>query len=165
MLHVEPRPTGGIEDIPLLSGARPVLGHLDELGGDRIALFRRLEQECGDIGRVLVLGASFVFVSSPDLLHEMLVDNARSFAKSNGVRGPLRPLAGDGLFTSEGELWRRQRRLLAPLFGPSQIARYAARPASDGLRPPRRLRPAARNDRAHQRLCPVRAYLARLVLG
>lgn len=52
----------------------------------------------------------------PELAHAILVDQARSFGKSPALRLLLYPLAGEGLFTSEGELWKRQRKLMAPLF-------------------------------------------------
>jgi cytochrome P450 len=128
-----------LEDIPVVSGA-DWLGHIEELRSDRFGFFERLNRECGDIGRALALGTSFVFANSPELLHEIFVEKARSFGKSPLMRGPLAPIAGKGLLTSEGELWRRQRRLMAPLFTQAQIARYAetmsacARDAAAGLR-------------------------------
>ena len=113
-----------ILDIPLLSG-NSRLGHLGELRRDRLGFFHRVNRERGDIARILALGTSLVFVNSPDLIHEVLVEKARSFRKSPGLRGPLKPLAGEGLFTSEGELWRRQRKTLAPLFTHAEIEGYA----------------------------------------
>ena len=112
-------------DIPALSGATRT-GHLVEIRDDRFGLFRRLNRECGDIGLANVLGIPLVFANGPEVLHEVLVEKARSFVKSPGLRGPLKPFAGQGLFTSEGELWRQQRRLMAPLFTHARIERYAA---------------------------------------
>lgn len=113
-----------IDDIPLVSGGSP-FGHLDELKRDRFALFDRLGRECGDIGAISAFGFPLIFANAPPLVHEVLVEKAKSFIKSPGMVGPLRPLAGEGLFTSEGELWRRQRLLMSPLFQHAQIARYA----------------------------------------
>ena len=113
-----------IHDIPVLSGATR-LGHVRELRDDRFALFERMNRERGDVARLLALGSSFVFVNSPALLHEVLVEKAKHFAKSRSMRGALRPIAGNGVFTSEGEVWRRQRKLMAPLFTAAQVARYA----------------------------------------
>lgn len=129
-----------LHDIPLLSGATR-LGHLTELRNDRFGFLLRINREHGDIARILAMRTSLVFVNSPELLHEVLVEKARSFYKSPGLRGPLKPLAGQGLFTSEGDLWRRQRRLLSPLFTHSEIEGYAAvmaecaEDAAAGLRP------------------------------
>ena len=112
-------------DIPALSGATRT-GHLNEIRDDRFSFFSKLNRECGDIGRATVLGIPLVFANGPEVLHEVLVEKARSFIKSPGLRGPLKPFAGQGLFTSEGELWRQQRRLMAPLFTHARIERYAA---------------------------------------
>jgi cytochrome P450 len=114
-----------LHDIPLLSGAKPGLGHLEELRDDRFGFFDRLNRECGDIGRIRTMGIDLLFANSSEILHELLVEKAKLFVKSPGLRGPLKPLVGEGLFTSEGELWRRQRRLMAPLFVQAQMARYA----------------------------------------
>jgi cytochrome P450 len=129
-----------LHDIPVLSGATR-LGHLGELRGDRLGLFRRMNRERGDVARILALGSSSVFVNSPELLHEVLVAKTKHFVKPASLRGPLLSLAGDGLFTSDGELWRRQRKLMAPLLAHAEIARYAevmaacAEEAAAGLRP------------------------------
>lgn len=128
-----------VADIPEISGADR-LGHIAALRDDRFGFFARLNRECGDIGRARVLGTPLVFANSPELLHDVLVEKAKSFIKSPGLRGPLRPFAGQGLFTSEGELWRRQRKLMSPLFTHAMIAGYApimaqcAREAAAGLR-------------------------------
>jgi cytochrome P450 len=113
-----------LDDIPFVSGDDR-FGHLGALRHDRFGLFRRINDECGDIGRLRVLNRSLVVVNSPELIHDVLVEKAKSFEKSPALRGALRPLVGEGLFTSEGELWRRQRKLMAPLFTQAQVARYA----------------------------------------
>lgn len=114
-----------LNDIPALSGATRT-GHLNEIRDDRLGLFHRLNRECGDIGLASVLGIPLVFANGPEVLHEVLVEKARSFIKSPGLRGPLKPFAGQGLFTSEGDFWRQQRKLMAPLFTHARIERYAA---------------------------------------
>ena len=91
-----------VMDIPALSGATRT-GHLRDLRDDRFGLFRRLNAECGDLGRATILGIPLLFANGPEVLHEMLVEKARSFIKSPGMRGPLKPIAGQGLFTSEGD--------------------------------------------------------------
>jgi cytochrome P450 len=113
-----------VDDIPLLSGGN-AFGHIASIRDERFAMFDRLNHECGDIGRIRALDIPLVLVNSPELLHEVLVEKARSFRKSPGVRGPLRPLAGEGLFTSDGELWKRQRKLMAPMFTHATMAGYA----------------------------------------
>lgn len=73
-------------------------------------------------------------LSHPDLVREVFVREAKHFVR--GVTsGPLRSTLGDGLLLSEGEVWRRQRRDVQPLFGPEWIAGSIAsiRAAADAL--------------------------------
>ena len=64
----------------------------------------------------------------------MLVEKARAFEKSPLVRIILYPLAGEGLFTSGGGLWRRQRRLMAPVFHHAKIDAFAETMVDSALR-------------------------------
>lgn len=86
---------------------------------DRLGGLLAFNRDHGDIGRFGFLFGDVVLVNTPELIHEVLVTKARSFEKSPIMRAALYPLAADGLFTSEGELWRRQRKLMAPLFHPN----------------------------------------------
>lgn len=112
-----------IEDVPLVAGAT-ALGHGKLFRDNRLAFLRSIG-ETAPLARVKMLNRSVFFPNTPELAHEVLVEKARSFEKSPGIRLLLHYIAGRGLFTSEGELWRRQRRLMAPLFQPSAIGRYA----------------------------------------
>lgn len=114
-----------IEDLPLLSG-RGLDGHAAEFRRVRAELFVRLHRELGDIGKLRLFHIECVSVASPELVREVLVENARAFQKSIATRMAFYPLAGRGLFTSEGDLWRRQRKLMAPLFLPAAVRGYAA---------------------------------------
>ncbi len=112
-----------IEDVPLAPGAT-ALGHGRMFRDNRLAFLRSIG-ETAPLARVKMLNRSVLFPNTPELAHEVLVEKAKSYEKSPGIRLLLHYIAGRGLFTSEGELWRRQRRLMAPLFQPSAINRYA----------------------------------------
>jgi cytochrome P450 len=112
------------DDAPVLGGG-DFLGHMSEMRADPLHALLRFSAECGDIARLRVPGATIGIVNSPAYVHEVLVAKAKSFEKSPVLRSALMPLAGSGLFTSEGELWRKQRKLMAPLFQQQQIERYA----------------------------------------
>jgi len=113
-----------VDDIPVLSG-ETLSGHSAEFRRTRGAIFRRVAEELGDIGRIRFFGAPIVIVCSPELVHETLVEKQRSFEKSFATRIMFYPFAGRGLFTAEGEHWRRQRKLMSPLFHPAAIRGYA----------------------------------------
>jgi cytochrome P450 len=110
-------------DIPLLPDIG-LLGHTRMLRNDPIAFLRRLS-EAGGLFRMRLLDKLVVVVTDPELVQEALVERAASLEKSSLTRYLLYPLAGEGLFTSRGELWRRQRRLMAPIFPPGKIAHFA----------------------------------------
>ena len=59
----------------------------------------------------------------PDLIEEVLVTRQRDFAKGRFYR-ILGPLLGEGLLTSEGDAWRRNRRLAQPAFHRARVAAY-----------------------------------------
>jgi cytochrome P450 len=110
--------------VPVLSGEK-LFGHVAEMRSDRMSFIRRLGSECRDMMRVRFFSKTAYFVGSPALLHEVFVDKAKSFGKTGMMRYMLYPVAGEGLFTSNGALWRQQRKLMAPLFTQRDIARYA----------------------------------------
>lgn len=110
-------------DVPEVPGATR-LGHGHLFKDDRLAFFADIGAT-GPLARVRFLRRNVLFVNTPELAHEVLVESARAFEKSPGIRLLLHYVGGRGLFTSEGELWRRQRRLMAPLFQPNAISRYA----------------------------------------
>ncbi|MBI4956347.1 MAG: cytochrome P450 [Myxococcales bacterium] len=101
------------------------LGHLTEFQKSPWTVLRRFNAECGDLGRISFLGNTLLVVNTPELVGELLVAKAARFRKSPVIRAALYPIVGEGLFTSEGELWRRQRRLMAPLFHPARVAESA----------------------------------------
>jgi cytochrome P450 len=64
------------------------------------------------------------FISHPDFIEQVLVAHNRKFIKGRILRKNRR-LFGDGLLTSEGDFWLRQRRLAQPAFHRARIASYA----------------------------------------
>lgn len=66
-----------------------------------------------------------ILVSDPGLIEEILVTDARHYIKHFGARA-YKVLLGNGLVTSEGELWREQRRLIQPAFHKTPVQAYAS---------------------------------------
>jgi cytochrome P450 len=54
--------------------------------------------------------------NQPDLIQRVLVDEIEHFPKSTVVADMFGTLVGDGLIVSNGEVWKRQRRIMAPVF-------------------------------------------------
>ena len=65
-----------------------------------------------------------VFVLDPDLIQRVLLDDAEGYSKNPIHDRVLGEAGGKGLLIAEDELWRWQRRLLAPLFRAEEIGAY-----------------------------------------
>jgi cytochrome P450 len=69
-------------------------------------------------------------VNKPEYIEHVLLTNQANYAKSHFLRNMLGPLLGQGLLISEGDFWRRQRRIAAPAFHSRRIADFVATMAS-----------------------------------
>src|SRR5438067_13172390 len=78
----------------------------------------------GDIVGIRVVNFRNIFVNHPDLIEEVLVGHPRRYYKGRVLRAN-RHVFGEGLLTSEGDFWLRQRRLVQPAFHRARIAAYA----------------------------------------
>jgi len=65
-------------------------------------------------------------INKPEYIEHVLLGNHANYRKSYFLRHILGPLLGDGLLLSEGEFWRRQRRIAAPAFHSKRIANFVA---------------------------------------
>lgn len=109
--------------IPVAPGRLPLLGHtLPMLRGRQefTASLRRY----GDIVRVDLGTMHTYVVTSPALVHELLITKGPQFRKG-ALFDKFLPFFGNGLATSNGAFHRRQRRLVQPAFHRDRIARYA----------------------------------------
>ena len=102
----------------------PLFGNVFEPRGDAVGYFTRCVREFGDIVFLRFLGVPMCFVNRPDFIESVLVTQSANFEKSKDYRA-LRRVLGNGLLTSEGEFWRRQRKLVQPAFHQQRIAGYA----------------------------------------
>ncbi len=68
-------------------------------------------------------GHNFYLLSRPEHAEHVLAANQDNYVKAFTYR-PLRALIGDGLLTSEGERWRRHRRLVQPVFSRRHVMTF-----------------------------------------
>jgi cytochrome P450 len=78
----------------------------------------------GDLVKMQFFRKAAWLVSDPALIDQVLVKNAASFRKDMFMR-TLKTVLGEGLLGSEGDFWKRQRRLIQPAFHRDHIAGYA----------------------------------------
>src|SRR5467141_1892025 len=98
---------------------------LGPLNNNPLEYFTMVAREYGDIAGLRVLNFKTIFINHPDLIEDVLVTNARKYSKGRVLRAN-RHVFGEGLLTSEGDFWLRQRRLAQPAFHRVRIASYAA---------------------------------------
>ncbi|WP_163272421.1 cytochrome P450 [Chelativorans alearense] len=71
------------------------------------------------------IGGPLLIANDPGLIRHILVDNAKNYKMARVRQKILRPILRDGLLTAEGEVWRRSRKAMAPVFTPRHIAGFA----------------------------------------
>lgn len=101
----------------------PLVGNTLQLQRDPLGFIMRVATEYGDVARYRLGNVTFNQVSHPDGAQRILQENHHNYIKGD-MFDILRQLAGDGLFTSEGDLWLRQRRLMQPAFHRRRIAGF-----------------------------------------
>ncbi len=67
-----------------------------------------------------------ILANHPDLIRHVMLDNAANYERDPVGKRLLEPGLGNGLLTSEGADWKRQRRMMAPIFQPRRLAGFAA---------------------------------------
>jgi cytochrome P450 len=79
------------------------------------------------------VSADVVTVHHPDGIHQVLT-TPQVFSRRASAYEILQEFIGDGLLTSNGDRWLRQRRTLQPLFTPRRVGRYAELMAEEATR-------------------------------
>jgi cytochrome P450 len=72
------------------------------------------------------LGPLHVYqLNHPNLTRQVLVEQPEKFHKPRWLKSALRPIAGEGLLTSDGDLWKQQHKLMQPAFHHRRLEAYA----------------------------------------
>lgn len=102
------------------SSGRRLLGHAPELRADPLGFLLGLFRDHGDVVRFGFGPKTAHLVVHPDAVKRVLVDEQRNYVKGR-LYADLKLAAGEGLVTSEGDHWRRNRRILQPAFHQRRI--------------------------------------------
>src|SRR6187399_15582 len=99
-------------------------GNIRQLRAGPLDFFLNTAREYGPLASFRI-GPKRVFLASgPDLIEQVLVTDAKHYIKHFGARA-YKPVLGNGLVTSEGDFWLRQRRLSQPAFLKARVLSYA----------------------------------------
>lgn len=102
----------------------PLSDALAEYSRDPLGFITRCAREFGEIVPLQFEEETFCLLTNPAHITEVMKDRLR-FIKAKDTQ-VLRGLLGNGLLTSEGDFWQRQRRLSQPMFHQQRISNYAA---------------------------------------
>ena len=91
------------------------LGNMLQLRNERIQFFLQQQKDLGNVYRIIIPTRKVMVVSDPEWIKYILVDNNKNYGKSFAYDS-IKIFLGNGLLTSEGEFWKRQRRLAQPAF-------------------------------------------------
>ena len=116
-------PSPGLSNLPPGPRGWPMLGNLLAYRSDPLAFLTACAREHGYAVRIRLPGIRAVLLSHPELIEQVLRGEHRNFKKDSITRRTVSFL-GQGLLTSEGEFWRRQRQLAQPAFQHGQIQGY-----------------------------------------
>lgn len=126
MSTVLARPTGSapLSDVPELRSGK-LLGWLGPMLDDSLDVMWQAFRAHGDLVRVRVGPKTVLVACHPDHFQQILVRNAGNYSRETRGYQLLRTLLGQGLLTSDGELWKRQRRTANPAFRRKMVAGFA----------------------------------------
>lgn len=83
------------------------------------------KQKYGDIFEIQVGPKKLVLVIHPEHVRHITITNAQNYEKLESYDPVRKYVIGDGLVTSTGELWKRQRRLMSPFYTPRGVQEFA----------------------------------------
>lgn len=154
-----------LKDLP---GPRPwpVLGNLPQL--DLPRMHEKLEgwaDRYGPLYRLTLGGKPIVVLADGPLIASILRDRPDGWRRIGVIASVINEMGGDGVFTAEGDDWRRQRRLVMSAFDPGHLARFFPSLVRVTERFDRRLAEAARSGEAIDLQAQLMRYTVDVTAG
>jgi cytochrome P450 len=123
-------------------------GHAGEMLRDAAQFLLRSHASYGDIVRLRLGPRVATALFHPEHVYHVLVKRRDNYTKQARGYNKLRQVIGNGLLTSEGDFWLRQRRLLQPAFAAGRLAGFAAPMVTAAEEMAQSWEPAARQGEA-----------------
>lgn len=112
------------KDIPPGPYGYPLVGVLPQMRRNMLQFLTESVQQYGDVVLLRMGSKRVTLLCHPEHISHVLQENHSNYRKSEFIK-KIKPFLGQGLATSEGEVWRRQRRLAQPAFHRQRIAGLA----------------------------------------
>jgi len=138
----------------------PYFGSLPAMQRDRLGFLLRTRQQLGDVAPFRMIGTDFYLLSNPTHIKHVLLDNHKNYTKGLAYQR-LKAVLGNGLLTSTGDLWLRQRRLIQPAFHRQKIVDFGRIMTDAACETEERLLPYARSGEP----VDIHAEMMRLTLN
>ncbi|MGA9521473.1 MAG: cytochrome P450 [Myxococcaceae bacterium] len=103
-----------------------LLGSLPDVRRDILGFMHALPETYGEVVRFRLGPETVHLVRRPEHVKHVLLDNHRNYSKDTHGFRALRRILGNGLLTSDGEFWLRQRRIAQPAFHRKHIEGFAS---------------------------------------
>ena len=110
------------KDIPVVAKEN-IFGNIKSYAKSPIACYDKWEKEYGNTFKFSILNRKIVYTSNLNVVKHILQGNHKNYRKNLAYR-KLKLLLGEGLFTSEGEYWLRQRRQMQTFFYKEKLNHY-----------------------------------------
>jgi cytochrome P450 len=104
--------------------SNPLWGPLPSIRKDILGTFQTMAAS-GDAVKFRIFHKTLHLLSHPDHVKHVLVDRPKAYRKQTRGYKELRRVVGNGLLTSDGDHWLRQRRLSSPAFHRKRIEGFA----------------------------------------
>jgi cytochrome P450 len=110
---------------PLFRG-HPIFGAGPLFRSRPLSAVFEISDACGDIARLRFPVKPYTghLLRHPDHVRHVLIDNVKNYGKQTRGYQKLRDILGSGLVTSEGDFWKRQRRIANPAFHRERVAHF-----------------------------------------
>ena len=143
----------------------PLLGMGLQVLRDPLGTLERIARADGDIVTIPIVSDTRILLNHPDYIEQVTVIQQSKFHKSKLTKDVTGRLLGEGLLISEGDFWRRQRRLAQPAFQRHRITEYAATMLESAEVHSRKWKDSEERDIAHEMMALTLEIAVRTLFG
>jgi cytochrome P450 len=108
-----------------INAGLPVIGTLIPMSKDPLGFVVNNSRRYPELVDFKIMGATITQATHPDVIEQVLVTHAAKFHKDKGLKVYSKPVFGNGLLSSDGDFWLRQRRMAQPAFHRQRVNAYA----------------------------------------